>query len=197
MMRRALVVVLGVLTGGVFGLAFVVNRFGQQERKAKAEAIVVLGARVLEGGVASSALRARVERGVALYREGLAPLLLFSGGVGTHPPSEAAVSRKLALAAGVPEAACVLEEESHSTEQNAQFTARLLRERGIRSVVLVSDPYHLLRASRYFRREGVIVHPSPALLSERNIHWLDRWYWTLREAMALVISPSLWWISSP
>lgn len=186
---RLLLALVGVLTCGVFGLAWRVDRFGQRERAAPADALVVLGARVLPGGVPSGALMARVEKAVALYQQGLAPRLLFSGGVGVNPPSEAQVMRALAVQLGVPHEACLLEEQSHSTEQNARFSAELLRAQGIQRLVVVSDPYHLLRARQYFRLQGFEVATSPALLTERNLDVVDRFYWTVREALALLLHP--------
>ncbi|RKH84563.1 YdcF family protein [Corallococcus sp. AB045] len=194
--RRVLLLCAGVLTGGVFGLAWWVDRFGRRERVTDADALVVLGARVLPGGVPSGALVARVEQAVALYRRGVAPWLLLSGGVGTHSPSEARVMRELAVAAGVPASACVLEEDSHSTQANARFSARVLRERGARRVVVVSDPYHLLRARQCFRREGLEVATSPAPIAGRMRAW-DRAYWTVREAFALLLHPRLLWARAP
>jgi uncharacterized SAM-binding protein YcdF (DUF218 family) len=184
-----LLVLLGVLTCGVFGLAFVVDRFGQRERATRADVVVVLGARVLPGGAPSPALRARIQKAVDLYHQGVAPRLLFSGGVGVNPPSEARVMRDIAVRLGVPAEACLLEEQSHSTEQNARFSTQLLRSLGARRVVVVSDPYHLLRARQYFRLHGLEVATSPALLTERNMRALDRFYWTVREALALLAHP--------
>jgi uncharacterized SAM-binding protein YcdF (DUF218 family) len=195
--RRLLLVAVGVLTCGLFGLAFVVDRFGQRERAVKADVVVVLGARVLPGGLGSPALRARVEKAVALYQRGLAPRLLFSGGVGVNPPAEARVMRELAVRLGVPEEACLLEERSHSTEQNARYSADMLRSLGARSVVVVSDPYHLLRARQYFRLHGFEVATSPALLTERNLRPLDRFYWTVREAAALLFHPRVLFAREP
>ncbi|HZI09449.1 MAG TPA: YdcF family protein [Myxococcus sp.] len=189
--HRLLIVVAGVLTCGVCGLAWVVDRFGQRERATPADVVVVLGARVLPGGEPSGALWARTEKAVELYRQGVAPRLVFSGGVGTHPPSEARVMLRLATELGVPAEACVLEEESHSTSDNARLTAGLLRGLGARRVVVVSDPYHLLRARQYFRLHGFEVATSPALETERNLNAVDRVYWTVREAFTLLLNPRL------
>lgn len=188
-LQRLLLALVGVLTCGVFGLAWRVDRFGQREQAAPADALVVLGARVMPGGVPSGALLARVEKAVELYQRGLAPRLVFSGGIGVHPPSEAQVMREEAVRLGVPSEACHLEEQSHSTEQNARYSAELLRALGVRRVVVVSDPYHLLRARQYFRLQGFEVTTSPALLTERNLNAVDRFYWTVREAIALLVHP--------
>ena len=195
--RRWLLLGVGAATGGLFGLAFVVDHFGQRDRAVAAEVVVVLGARVLPGGEPSPALRARVERAVALYHQGLAPRLLFSGGVGLHPPSEAHVMRELALRLGVPARACLLEDQSRSTEENARGCARVLGALGARRVVVVSDPFHLLRARQYFRLHGLEVATSPALVPGRTLSARDRFYWTLREAAALLLHPRVLFARAP
>jgi uncharacterized SAM-binding protein YcdF (DUF218 family) len=118
--------------------------------------VVVLGCRLFPGGRPSERLRRRVRLGVGLYREGVAPLIVMSGG-GTGPVGEAAVMRDLAQEAGVPETALLLEPESRNTFENAANTARLLHEAGKSRVVLVSDRAHLPRAARLFRRAGLDV----------------------------------------
>ena len=122
----------------------------------RADAIVVLGCRLFPGGRASERLRRRVAVGIALYREGAAPLIVMSGG-GAGPISEAAVMRDLARNAGIPETVLMLEPESGNTFENAANTARLLHEAGKRRVVLVSDRVHLPRATRMFRQAGLDV----------------------------------------
>jgi len=130
----------------------------------KADAIVVLGCAL------SARLRRRVERGVRLCQEGVAPVLLLSGG-GSGPVPEAEIMRRLALARGVPEAALLIEPNSRDTIGNARETAGLLRTHGLRSVVLVSDRAHLPRAALLFRLAGVEVAGrsgvrSPSLTKE-------------------------------
>lgn len=178
---RLVIIAAGLATFGVFGLAFWVYAHGRRERARRAGAIVVLGAKVLPGGVPSGSLTARARKGATLFRAGLAPLLVLSGGGG-----EAEIAQRIAVAAGVPEGSCVLERESRSTHENARLTAPILRARGIREIVLVSDPFHLLRAGRYFRAQGFEVAPSPAPLDGRRMGMFDRLYWTTREAFALL-----------
>jgi uncharacterized SAM-binding protein YcdF (DUF218 family) len=115
-----------------------------------ADAIVVLGCG------ARSRLARRVERGVGLYRANVAPLLVLTGG-GRGAEPEAAAMRRLALAAAVPEAALLIEPHSRNTWENARESTRLLRLRGLRRVVLVSDRAHLPRAALLFRLAGLDV----------------------------------------
>ena len=116
----------------------------------KAEAIVVLGCK------SSARLRRRVECGVRLYQEGVAPVLLLSGG-GSGPEPEAEIMLRIALALGVPQAALLVEANSRDTVGNARETALLLRTHGLRTVVLVSDRAHLRRAAPLFRLAGVAI----------------------------------------
>ena len=163
-----------------------VDRFGVTATARRSGAIVVLGARVQADGSPSPTLRARAAEGAALYARGLAPLVVFSGGIGVYPPSEASVAASVAQRLGVPESSCLLEERSHSTRENARFTAALLRARGVTEVIVVSDPYHLFRARWLFEHEGLTVTTSPALEAERHRSLSLRVMWSLREVASLV-----------
>ena len=83
-----------------------------------------------------------------LYRDGFAPWVLFTGGLGRNTAgmwtdSEAARFGRIALAEGVPESALLLETRSTNTAENIDFTRALLAERGIRprSILGVHKPY--------------------------------------------------------
>jgi uncharacterized SAM-binding protein YcdF (DUF218 family) len=123
---------------------------------ATADAIVVLGCRLDAEGRARERLRQRVARAVELWRAGGAPLLVLSGG-GDRPVAEAEIMRELALAAGVPAEAVLCEPASNNTVENAVNSARLLGERDITRILLVSDRTHLRRAALLFRLAGIEV----------------------------------------
>jgi uncharacterized SAM-binding protein YcdF (DUF218 family) len=182
---------LGCAGAGVFAWVYFHGRVSAGGHVEKADAIVVMGARVLPRGKPSRALYARAERAARLFHEGIAPLVLVSGGRVDMPKSEAQAGCEVVVQHQVPPEACLLEEQSHSTAQNAAFSALLLSEHGIRRVVLVSDGYHLLRAAAYFRSRGFVVTP---VASGRALPFRDEIYWTAREAAALLSQPwLLWW----
>lgn len=140
--------------------ALALDRYGRRALppEARFDAIVVLGCRVGPGGVPSPALARRTLAAVQLFERGVAPRIVFTGGVGDHPPSEAEAAAALARRYGVPAHAILLEADSTSTEQNARFAAQLF-ERGAAGaggsrlrVVLVSDAYHVFRAERVFAK---------------------------------------------
>jgi uncharacterized SAM-binding protein YcdF (DUF218 family) len=149
----------------------------------RADAIVVLGC-ALHGGRPNPALLRRVECGVSLLAGGAAPLLLLAGG-GFGVRAEAEVMREIALTRGAPDAALLLEPRSRNTYENAVEAARLLRERGAATVILVSDRHHLPRARLQFRRAGLAVvatrHPPGRGLRRELPHYL-------REALAWALT---------
>lgn len=132
------------------GAALAVHRYGERPLPpGRFDAIVIPGCAVRPHGEPSPALYRRTMAAVGLYRRGLAPKLICTGGVGTYPPSEAAVEYGIALAAGVPAQAMLREERSSSTEENARFAAELA---GRGRVLVVTDAYHVWRCERVFRR---------------------------------------------
>lgn len=137
-----------------------------------AEAAVVLGAQVLRGGRASGTLWARVRHAARLYTEGEVALVIPTGGVGEHPPSEAKVAARVLREARVPEEDVLLEEEALSTRDSARLVVEVARARGIRSLVLVTDPLHCVRSVGAFRAEGFEAWASPVYSSPM---WRKPW----------------------
>jgi uncharacterized SAM-binding protein YcdF (DUF218 family) len=96
----------------------------------------------------------RMRQVAKLYREGYAPLVIISAGTlvweGAEHLPEAQVMWRQAIALGVPAEALLLEQQSGSTWENAQYTKAMLYERRWRSLILVTSPYHSQRARRIF-----------------------------------------------
>ena len=116
------------------------------------DAIVVPGCAVRKDGTASGALTRRAHHAVQLWKDGIAPRIIFTGGVGRYPPSEAAVAGDLAHAAGVPKEIIMLEEHSTSTEANARLAAELSAEMMDWHIVVATDGYHCWRCKKLFGR---------------------------------------------
>jgi uncharacterized SAM-binding protein YcdF (DUF218 family) len=96
------------------------------------------------------------------HRLGKVPVLASGGNPGPpHVESFAATMKSLLTAAGVRPEWIWLEEQSRSTYENAQFSAEILREKGIRSIALVTEAAHMPRAERCFRKQGLNVTPAP------------------------------------
>jgi len=159
--RRVLYVGVGTITALWCLSALAVLWVAARDRATPADAIVVLGAAQYRGRP-SPVLRARLDHAVGLYARGLAPQMVLTGGVAEgDTSSEAAVSRRYVMGAGVPEAALLLENEGRTTSESLRAVAQLLDVRDRERVILVSDPFHLLRASIVARRHGLVVRTSP------------------------------------
>ena len=86
--------------------------------------------------------------------------------------------RELLLGAGLPGEMIWTEDRSHSTHENALFSAQILRRHGVRRVVLVVDARSMFRAAACFRREGIEVVAAPSrfrYLSASVDDWLPGW----------------------
>lgn len=119
--------------------------------------IVVLGAGLMPDGTLTPLLARRVERGVAMWRRNPGSVLVMSGGQGPDEVvPEAVAMRDHALSLGVPAECVMLEQRSRNTQQNLQFSARLLPEGGSKErMLIVTDDYHVFRALLISRALGV------------------------------------------
>jgi uncharacterized SAM-binding protein YcdF (DUF218 family) len=146
----------------------------------KSDCILVLGSHDLRVA----------DRGAELYLQGLAPILILSGGLGnltrhiwTEP--EADQLARIALDKGVPAEAIFIENQSTNTGENILFTQRLLKEKGLdpKTFLLVQKPYMERRSyatfARHWPEKKLIVtspqipfeeYPTTEIPMERVIH---------------------------
>jgi len=148
-----------------------------------AAAIVVLGAAQYVGRP-SPVLRARLDHAIDLWRRGLAPRIIFTGGFGDHDTtSEAAVGQRYAIARGVPPRAILIENRGRSTAASLQQVADLMDAEPSRDVILVSDPFHMLRLSILARRFGLTPFSSPTRTSP-----ISQWKYVIGESFKVPIA---------
>ncbi|TYP73189.1 YdcF family protein [Paenibacillus methanolicus] len=94
------------------------------------------------------------ERAALLYRQGIAPLILPSGGVTTHvETTEWEFLRNIGTSLGIPSEAILQEDKATNTFENARFSLEVLDHHGIqpKKVVLVCKNYHARRALLTYR----------------------------------------------
>ncbi|MBI4382371.1 MAG: YdcF family protein [candidate division NC10 bacterium] len=126
-----------------------------------AEAIVVLGTRLTADWELSAASLYRTRYGIVLYRRGLAPLLVFTGPARGEGPAEATVRAELARELGIPAEVILTEAGAKTTREEAIRVGALLRPRGIRKILLVTNSLHMARARGLFERGGFEVLAAP------------------------------------
>lgn len=128
----------------------------------EADAILVLGAAQYNGRP-SPVLKARLDHGIDLFHKGLAKKLVFTGGVGAGDTvSEGEVARRYALKQNVPASAILVERHGVTSAESVAAAAALMRAKGLRSALVVSDSYHMLRLELLVRRAGIQPYRAPA-----------------------------------
>jgi uncharacterized SAM-binding protein YcdF (DUF218 family) len=109
----------------------------------------------------------RVLLAARLYREGRAPLILFSGGVPEGVScSVAEVMASLARDLGIPAERIRVETRSRSTWENALFSAPILRAAGAGRILLVTDSLHMPRAEASFAQFGFQIERASVPVAE-------------------------------
>ena len=131
-----------------------------------ADAIVVLGAAQWDG-VPSPVLEARLEKALKLYEEGFSPIIVTTGSKQTGDRfTEAYAGLTYLLERSVPESSILVVVDGNNTFESLSATANVLTDRGVgNKVILVSDPYHALRAKEIAREVGLQAWFSPTDLS--------------------------------
>ena len=130
---------------------------------APADAIVVLGSHDLRVA----------ERGAELFLAGWAPLLAFTGGLGSltrglfdRPEAEVFAARAADM--GVPGGSMLIEDRATNTGENVAFTRELLRSRGlaVKKAIAVQKPYMERRTLATFQKlwpELEVIVTSPQI----------------------------------
>ncbi len=129
-----------------------------------ADAIVVFGAAEYSGRP-SPVLRARLDHALDLFRRGLAPVIITTGGAAADPKfSEGGVGHDYLMHHGVPERSLIAETQGNDTAESAVRVGVIMRANGLHSCVAVSDAYHVFRIRKLLRHEhvgAVYVAPRP------------------------------------
>jgi vancomycin permeability regulator SanA len=120
-----------------------------------ADLAVVLGSKVNSDGQPSLMLRARLDHAVALYRKGYFKLVLVSGGRGKEGYDEAVVMGKYLAANGVPGPLILEDHDGTTTWMTAKNTARIMGERHLKSVLVVSQYFHMARCRLALEKFGI------------------------------------------
>lgn len=134
---------------------------GAHDAAAPADAIIVLGAAAYDARP-SPVFEQRIVHALDLYRRGLAPRVVFTGGFGGAARfAESQVALRYALKHGIPTSAILIETRSRTTRESLAEASALLHRRNLRRVIIVSDPAHMARALWLARRRGLDATGSP------------------------------------
>lgn len=188
-MRPWLLLLLAIVGGlllffGIIGTRIV--RAAAETPARKADVIAVFGAAEYAGHP-SPVYKARLDHSYELFQQGMAPVVITTGGAAQDPEfSEGGVGRDYLLRRGVPEQALIAETQGSDTAQSAARVANIMRANSMRSCIAVSDAYHVFRIRALLEHEGVLVEVAPRPESRPRHPW-DRFGAVMREAASYLV----------
>lgn len=152
----------------------------------QADAIIVFGAAEYSGKP-SPVLRARLDHALELYKRGLAPFIITTGGNGDDPNySEGGVGRAYLIEAGVPDSHIIAETQSDDTDESAQRVATITRVNHITTCLVVSDGYHIYRIKKMMAKQGVTAYGAPRP-GTSDLSFFRRSVLYLREVLSITL----------
>ena len=147
------------------------------------ETVVILGSGVNADGSPSAVMQKRVDAAVSYLNSHENETIIVSGGqLGTSPISEAESMKQALIQAGIKEDRIICEDQSRTTRENLQFTAKLMEENNLgKDIVLVTSEFHLARACEFARRNG--LNPVPV---RAETPWYSLPAYAVREMYAII-----------
>ena len=160
-MRRAVGAAVLAVALVIVSTAVAIWWTARQDAEPRSDAIVVLGS-AQYNGVPSSIFEARLEHALALWEDGVAPVVVTVGGKKDGDEfTEAEAGRDYLLDAGVPADDLVAVTDGVDTLESMRLVAAEFDQRGWSTAVLVTDPWHVMRAERMADDSGIQAAASP------------------------------------
>jgi uncharacterized SAM-binding protein YcdF (DUF218 family) len=153
--------VLGTLILLIGLIALRIYSYGTTVSEEPADAAIVLGAAVW-GNDLSPVFKERINHALELRRRGKVRKIIFTGGQGNRNElTESSAARQYAIQEGISPADILVEESSHTTYENLVFAKEVAVARGLKRILIVSDPLHMRRAVTMAIDLGLDAYPSP------------------------------------
>jgi len=183
----ALLVIVFLLVSAVIAARIQSASAGDPLRKT--DAIVVFGAAEYAGHP-SPVLKARLDHALDLFDQGLAPVVITTGGAGLDPVfSEGGVGREYLTKHGIPDVNLIGETQSGDTAESATRVSTIMFTNHLHSALVVSDAYHIFRIKQMMAQKGVEAFGAPRPESLPKTAWgrflgvsrevLSYWAWKL------------------
>jgi uncharacterized SAM-binding protein YcdF (DUF218 family) len=171
-LRDLLLVAFAFLLGGTLLTGYATLRIwqvGQEDGRRPVDAIVVLGAAQYNGRP-SGALAARLDHAIELYKAGVAPYLITTGGnLPGDNYTEAQTGFNYAAKRGVPASAILMEDTGRTTLESIQHVKTIFDAHGFHTALFVSDRSHMLRVLRQAQDQGIEAWSSPTETSPDDL----------------------------
>lgn len=180
---KLMLTVLLVLIIGCIGTGILIYSYGKNARPEKSDCIIVLGCQVY-GTVPSPFLKSRLMEGIRLYNQGFGRYIIVSGAMGPGEDiTEAQAMKDYLVQNGINPSAIIMEDKASSTYDNIINSKDLMDKYNLKSAVIVSNSYHLKRASLIAEKSGIKGSYSGVFVDDYRLHEIKGF---LREIPALL-----------
>jgi len=186
--------VVGLLAIGIsYVVAFAsVLAVSRQDQARPVPAIVVLGA-AQYNGKPSPVLKARLDHAAQLYSDSIAPIIVLTGGAASGDKTSEAEAAAAYLSKSVPALALVVLPTGRTTDESIAAAAEWCRGYSITEIVVVSDPFHMLRIRLEARRQGLTAWTSPTRTSPISAHLARELPYLMAEAAKVLVAGGRGW----
>ncbi len=149
---------------------------GLHDKIAKADCLLILGNKVNENGSLSLTLKSRLDKGLELYRNHYAPFIVVSGGLGKEGYYEGTEMKKYLILQGIEEKAVLVDNHGDNTLATARNFETISTEKKFRSVLVVSQFFHISRTALMLRQRGIdtIYHAHATYYEWKDAYSLIR-----------------------
>jgi uncharacterized SAM-binding protein YcdF (DUF218 family) len=163
-----------------------VMRESEAQQNQPADAIVVFGAAQYDGRP-SPVFKARLDHAFELFRQGVAPVVITTGGAGDDPRyNEGGVGHDYLMKLGIPEAKLIAETQGSDTAQSAQRIGVIMHANHMQSCIAVSDEYHVFRIRKLLEHQSIRVYVAPRTGSRPHSTW-QKAMAVLRESLSYMV----------
>ncbi|GAA0740980.1 YdcF family protein [Clostridium oceanicum] len=177
----SIIIIIFIIILGIIGIN--IKSFGNKSKPHKSDCVIVLGCSVY-GKTPSPFLVERVKEGLKLVKEGYADYIIVSGGKGPGEDiSEAEAMKRYLLKKGLKENQIIKEDKSLTTMDNLTNSKKVMNEKGFNSTIIVSNKFHLKRASLMAKKVDLDASYSGVYVKEYESH---ETYGFLREIPAVI-----------
>lgn len=149
---------------------------GVTDELAQADVALVMGAKVRPDGTPSGRLKARLDTALSLYAQGLFEQVIVSGGLGWEGYDEARVMAQYLVDRGIPEEQIIIDIRGYDTYQTALSVHEIMETNGMRSVIIITQYFHISRTKYTLARFGVsqVYSANAVYFGLRDLMYIPR-----------------------
>jgi len=164
--KKRLLYLFSLLLVGYFSVnAIKIYSYSSSYSERTSDVAIVLGAGTSDG-VVSPIFRERINHGLYLHKNGLVKSIIFTGGFSDgNQLSDSHLAKMYAFKQGVPESDIHIEEKSRFTIENLSHSKLIMDSLGLKTALIVSDPFHMKRSITLAENQNINCQPSPTKTS--------------------------------